>query len=31
MEDPLQYTKDEIIKNLILTETHLKQATTGID
>jgi len=31
MKDPLQYTKDEIIKNLILTETHLKQATTGID
>jgi len=31
MEDPLQYTKDEIIKNLILTETHLKQATTGVD
>ncbi len=31
MEDPLAYTKDEIIKNLILTETHLKQATTGID
>ena len=31
MKDPLQYTKDEIIKNLILTETHLKQATTGLD
>ncbi len=31
MEDPLQYTKDEIIKNLILTETHLKQAVTGLD
>ena len=29
--DVLKYTNDEIIKNLMLTETHLKQATLGVD
>jgi len=29
--DVLNYTNDEIVKNLILTETHLKQATSGVD
>ncbi len=29
--DVLKYTNDEIVKNLILTETHLKQATLGVD
>jgi len=31
MKDPLKYTKDELVKNLILAETHLKQAVTGTD
>jgi hypothetical protein len=29
--DFLKYTEDEIIKNLALTETHLKQAASGVD